>query len=150
MVDSPPPGMPRVIPYLFYTDLAAALPWLEQAFGLEQRFSMPDQDGRLIHAEMGIEEGAIMMGLANLDQRTASPQDLHAVTQNLYIYVDDVDTHYERAKANGAQILMEPEDMFWGDRSYAAADLEGHQWTFAQHVKDIAPEDMEMPEGFVG
>jgi uncharacterized glyoxalase superfamily protein PhnB len=61
------------------------------------------------------------------------------------LYVDDVDAHYRNAKSRGADITMEPEEMFWGDRIYSAKDNEGHQWTFAQHVKDVPPEEMHPP-----
>ncbi len=98
-----------------------------------------------MHAEMGLHDAVIMMGPASTERRVQSPQDLGGVSQSLYIYVDDVDVHYEHAKAAGAMILMEPDEMFWRDRIYAVADLEGHQWTFAQHVKDIPPEKMQLP-----
>ncbi|MHC4997131.1 MAG: VOC family protein [Planctomycetota bacterium] len=58
-------------------------------------------------------------------------------------YVDDVDAHYERAKAEGAEIISPPEDQFYGDRSYRVKDLEGHEWGFGTHIEDVAPEDMQ-------
>ena len=66
---------------------------------------------------------------------------------DVYIYVDDVDAHYEQAKAAGAKITQEPADQFYGDRRYMAEDPEGQHWTFATHVKDVAPEDMQPPGG---
>ena len=66
--------------------------------------------------------------------------------QQIYVYVDDVDKHFERAKGAGALILAEVEDQFYGDRRYGAEDPEGHHWYFAQHVRDVAPEDMKRPE----
>ena len=65
-----------------------------------------------------------------------------AATQLVYVYVDDVDKHFATAKAAGAGVLSEPADQFYGDRTYSAEDPEGHQWSFAQHVRDVAPEDM--------
>ena len=55
--------------------------------------------------------------------------------------MDDVDAHYERAKAAGAEILAEPEDQEYGDRRYTARDLEGHHWFFAQQVRQVDPEE---------
>ena len=60
----------------------------------------------------------------------------------MLVYVDDVDKHFERAKAAGAGSESGPEDQVYGDRTWNATDPEGHRWTFAQHVKDVAPEDM--------
>jgi uncharacterized glyoxalase superfamily protein PhnB len=56
----------------------------------------------------------------------------------LYVYVDDVDAHYDHAKAAGATIALELANRPWGDRAYQATDPEGHQWTFAKHIDDGA------------
>jgi uncharacterized glyoxalase superfamily protein PhnB len=55
----------------------------------------------------------------------------------------DVDAHCERARAAGARILVEPAEQFYGDRVYRCADLEGHHWTFAQHVRDVSRAEAE-------
>ena len=146
MVDNPPKDMARVNPYLYYNNLEKARNWLAEAFGLTPRFSMPGEDGALMHVEMTIEDGVVMMGKADAEQGAKSPQDLQAVTQGIFVYVDDVDAHFTRAKRAGAQIMMEPEEMFWGDRIYSVVDVEGHQWTFAQHIKDVPPEQMVPPQ----
>ncbi|MCK4707551.1 MAG: VOC family protein, partial [Gammaproteobacteria bacterium] len=132
-----------ISPYLFYDDLKAALSWLEKAFGLEMAFTLPDPHGSIMHAEMKLYDGIIMMGPTNDEQNSKSPATLGGIHQSLYIYVDDVDAHHNQAKAAGATILFEPADQFWRDRMYSAHDMEGQQWTFAQHVKDIAAEDMK-------
>jgi uncharacterized glyoxalase superfamily protein PhnB len=145
MPQNPPEGMPRISPYLFYTDVPAALDWLAKVFGFELRLSMPGADGSIMHAEMILGDGVIMMGPASEEQDTRSPRELPGVNQSLYVYVDDVNAHFQRAKASGAAIVTEPVEMFWGDRMYSARDLEGHHWSFAQHVKEVAPEDLNPP-----
>ncbi len=145
MPANPPEGLPRMIPFLFYNDPGAALDWLAKAFGLETRMTMPGPEGQIMHAEMQLKDAVIMMGPPSDEQGSKSPADLPGVNQSLYLYVDDVNAHYQQAKAAGARIMSEPEDMFWGDRMYYAQDCEGHHWNFAQHVKDVAPEDMKPP-----
>ncbi len=100
-------------------------------------------DGKITHAEMALADGVVMMGHPGLDYK--NPKRLGQVTQSLYVYVEDVDKHFEHAKEAGAKILEEPKDQFYGDRRYGAADPEGHHWYFAQHVRDVAPEDMTPP-----
>jgi uncharacterized glyoxalase superfamily protein PhnB len=90
---------------------------------------------------MRLADGVIMMGCPGPEYQ--NPKRLGHVTQNLYVYVDDVDAHFERAKKAGARILEEPKDQFYGDRRYGAVDPEGHHWYFAQHVRDVAPQDMK-------
>ena len=143
MPNNPPDNMPRISAYLLYEDVAGALDWLASAFGFRERMRLPGAEGKILHAEMELADGVIMMGNPGADYR--NPKQLGHVTQHLYVYVDDVDEHYEHARQAGATILAEPEDQFYGDRRYGAEDPEGHQWYFAQHVRDVAPEDMPTP-----
>ena len=143
MSSTPPNGMPRLSPNVFYDDLAGALEWLEKAFGFQKRSEIPGPDGKLVHAEMQVDEAVVMMSPTGDQDVWKSPKSLGgAVTIGLYIYLDDVDAHCGRARSAGAKIVSEPENMFWGDRTYVAEDPEGHRWTFAQHVADVSPEDM--------
>jgi uncharacterized glyoxalase superfamily protein PhnB len=141
MPQNPPENYQRVMPYLLYKDPAAALEFLTNAFGFTERLRMTDESGRVNHAEVQLHDGVVMFGTPGEDYR--SPGDLGGVTQLVYVYVDDVDAHYGRAKAGGAKIVREPADQFYGDRTYAAEDPEGHHWSFATHVRDVAPEEMQ-------
>ena len=141
MPANPPEGMPRITPYLLYEDVDGALDWLTRAFGFRERMRIPGADGKSSHAEMEYEDGIVMMGCPGPQYQ--NPKRVGQVTQNLYVYVDDVDKHFEKAKKEGATILEEPKDQFYGDRRYGAVDLEGHHWYFAQHVRDVALEDMK-------
>lgn len=143
MAKNPPENTPRVTPYLYYQDVAGALRFLADAFGFRERLRMPGKDGDIMHAEMTLGDGLVMMGCPSKDYR--NPKRLGEQTQSLYIYVDDVDAHCARAKKAGARIINEPEDQFYGDRRYGAEDPEGHHWFFATHVRDVAPEDMKAP-----
>ena len=126
--------MPRVAPYLFYEDVARALTWLAEAFGFRERMRMPGSDGRIRHAEMDIAtDGVILMGCAGPDY--CNPKHLGAMTQTLYVQVDNVDAHCARARAAAAIIAEEPADQQYGDRRYAAEDPEGHRWYFAQPLR---------------
>ena len=57
------------------------------------------------------------------------------------VYVDHVDEHHARASAAGAEIRSTPEDMPYGDRRHDGYDAEGHLWSFAQHMRDVPPEE---------
>jgi len=143
MPANPPEDMGRITAYLLYEDVAAALDWLSNTFGFVERMRLPDPDGKIVHAEMKFADGVVMLGNPGPDYQ--NPKRLGNVTQMLYVYVDDVDKHYDYAKRTGANILDEPTDMFYGDRRYSAEDPEGHQWSFATHTRDVAPEDLKPP-----
>lgn len=137
MAEHAGPGRPRITPYLLYEDVGAALEWLAAAFGFRERLRFAEPGGTITHAEMELAEGVVMLGHPGPDYR--SPKRLGGTTQLVHVYVDDVDAHFEQAKAAGARILSEPQDQGYGDRRYDVEDLEGHSWSFAQHVRDVAP-----------
>jgi uncharacterized glyoxalase superfamily protein PhnB len=79
-----------------------------------------------------------MIGRAGEDHHNLhSPLDTGLITAMVNVYVQDIDAHHARARAGGARIVMELEDMFWGDRRYEALDPEGHRWHFAERLLDI-------------
>ena len=143
MPANPPANMPRITPYIFYEDVGAALDWLAKAFSFSERLRMAMPDGTVNHAEMELGDGVIMMGHPGPDFQ--NPKRHGHVNQLIYVFVDDVDKHFEQAKRSGAKILEEPEDQFYGDRRYGVEDLEGHHWNFATHVRDVPPEEMHPP-----
>jgi PhnB protein len=141
MPQNPPEGYTRVTPYLYYKDSAAALDFLTTAFGFTEKVRMPDESGKVTHAEIALGDGVVMFGTPG--EKYKNPKELGVTTHSIYVYVDDVDAHYEHAKAAGVEIVREPEDQFYGDRSYVAADPEGHERYFATHVREVSPEEMQ-------
>ena len=80
--------------------------------------------------------------LANVGPRNAAPQPA-TVRSWVYVYVDNVDEPFERARTAGAMIVSEPEGQPHGARMCFAVDPEGHEWYFAQHLRDVTVEDLE-------
>ena len=138
------PGPPqRIVPFLGYEDAAAAIEWLERAFGFsETRDQRHEEDGTVTHAELELEGATIYLSTPT---GYASPRTLRSeseaarrsydnswVIDGLFVQVDDVDAHHARAFAAGATILREPEEPGIGFRIYTAEDPEGHRWMFGQ------------------
>lgn len=144
--ESRPTGTQRIIPYLAYDDAPGAIDFLCKAFGFEERFRFAMPDGRLGHAELAYGDNVLFLASAYPEMGHVSPCGLGGVHSQITCYVDDVDAHYERAKAAGATIAAEPEDQFYGDRNYRALDPEGHRWVFSTHVRDVPPEEWSPPE----
>lgn len=134
--------MQRIVPMLAYQDAPAAIEFLSRAFGFEERYRLPMDDGRIGHAELALGDEIVMLASVFPEIGTASPQDLPAVHCQLQVYVDDVDAHYERAREAGATIATEPEDQFYGARSYRAVDPEGGRWIFATQTEELSPEEL--------
>ena len=145
MAQPPARGPQRISPYLAYDDAPAAIEFLCQAFGFEERFRYPMPDGRIGHAELVYCDNVISLASTYQELGFASPLELPAIHCQIHCYVDDVDAHHRQARSAGATITVEPVDADYGDRIYRAVDPEGHRWIFAQYVRDVALEDKLHP-----
>lgn len=125
----------NIIPFLRYADAPAAIKWLSAAFGFKEQVAYPSDDGGIAHAVMSLGPGMIMLGSARpgdpLGMKT--PGELGAVNQGIYVHVPEIDDHYERAKAAGAEMVLPITDMEYGSREYTARDLEGNLWSFGTY-----------------
>jgi uncharacterized glyoxalase superfamily protein PhnB len=137
---SQPPGTPAIVPALFYKDPRAALAFLQKAFGFEPDMLIEDETGALVHSQMSFGNGKVMVG-TEWSETHRSPASLDGRnSQTTHIYLNEsVDAHCARAEAAGAKILARPETQFYGDRTYRAADPEGHMWTFSEPVTVVEP-----------
>jgi uncharacterized glyoxalase superfamily protein PhnB len=139
------------VPAIFYRDPRAALAWLERAFGFETTMAIEPADGdvKMSHYEMSFAgRGRLMVGAEWADWSKSPNSVQGANTQNLHVSMEnEINAHCERARAAGAVITSEPEDQFYGDRTYSAVDPEGHVWTFSMHVKDVTREEAEQASG---
>ncbi|MHB1242729.1 MAG: VOC family protein [Gaiellaceae bacterium] len=131
--------MQTITPYLLYKDVDAALAFLAKAFGFVEVLRYAGAEGYVNHAEMRVGDGRIYLG--DPGEQYRSPADQGGETVGIYVQVDDVDAHFQRAQAAGAEIREEPADQEYGERRYTARDPEGHLWFFAQPTRAVAPEE---------
>jgi len=141
-----PSGWPRISSAVYYQNPAAAIDWLCEAFGFEVRIKVQGNDGSIVHSELLFGEGLIMVSAAKKEDKPEwgyrrSPRSIGgANTQNMMVYVDDVEAHCRRAREAGARIVAEPSttdygEGYWVDRGYEVEDLDGHHWWFYQRLK---------------
>ena len=138
-----PPGWPRISSGVWYDDPAKAIDWLCEAFGFEVQLKVEGEGGRIEHSELVFGGGLIMVGGAKPDKFPHAKPPAKAGganTQNMMVYVDDVEAHLARAKAAGAIIVSELEthdhgDDYWADRGYECKDIGGHHWWFFQRLR---------------
>ena len=127
-----PEGAHTVNPYLVVDDPEGLIAFLAQAFGAREVERM-STEGRITHAEVIIGDSTVMIGGAR--GRSTSPA-------MLYLYVDDCDAAYASAVAAGAASIMEPADMFYGDRHGGVEDAFGNTWWIATHIEDVPPDEL--------
>jgi uncharacterized glyoxalase superfamily protein PhnB len=130
-----PDGYPAITPYLTVKNGAALVEFLQKAFGATVTHRMDHPDGSLWHADMQIADSHVMIGGAS-DEWPEMPSQV-------YLYVEDADATYRRALDAGGTSIMEPMDMFYGDRHGGVKDPSGNSWWIATHIEDVSAEELE-------
>jgi uncharacterized glyoxalase superfamily protein PhnB len=135
----------RVVPMLSYEDVGRAADWIVEAFGFEE-IERYEDERTVTHVTLKLGDGTVYLGnpgpnyrgprrLAETCEAARRMLETPYVVDGVMVQVDDIEAHYERARAAGAAILTELEDNPGvGQRQYRAEDLEGHRWMFAQPV----------------
>lgn len=138
-----PEGYHSITPYLIINGAADAIEFYKKAFGATELFRMPQPDGKIAHAEIKIGDSPIMLSDEHPDMGFRGPQSLGGSPISILLYVEDVDTVFNRAIEAGGKVDRAVEDKFYGDRSGSLTDPFGHVWHIATHTEDVSPEEME-------
>ena len=130
----------EIIPNLRYADAPRAIDFLCDAFGFRRRaVYLDDHDPDIVqHAQLEWGDRMVMLYSMNDTEyaraaRVRTPAEAGGPTVGLYLIVDDVDAHAERARAAGADIFLGPDDKEYGGRGYSARDPEGNVWSFGSY-----------------
>ena len=137
-----PDGYPQVSPYLCVDDAAEAIKFYTEVLGATERMRLPGPDGKIGHAELQLGDSVIMLADAYPDMGIVSPKTIGGSPVTIGVYVEDIDTVFEKATSAGATPLRKPEDQFYGDRSGQFEDPFGHRWSLSTHIEDVSPEEM--------
>ena len=125
-----------VISAMRYRGPHKMIDWLCDTFGFTRKAVHDDGNGGVAHAELTLGDGMIMLGSARDDdfakvQKPATADNL--VTQSAYIVVPDADAVYDKAKANGAIIVLKISDKDYGGRDFTCRDPEGQVWSIGTY-----------------
>jgi PhnB protein len=138
-----PEGSRTATPYLIIGGAANAIEFYKTVFGATEEYRMTGQDGRIGHAIIHIGDSRIMMADEFPELGYRGPLALGGTAMSILLYVEDVDTVFNRAIAAGAKEFLPVKDQFYGDRNGTLKDPFGHQWTIATHIEDVTPEEVE-------
>jgi uncharacterized glyoxalase superfamily protein PhnB len=133
-----PEGLHTVTASMTIDGCAEALALYAKAFGARETMRAPDPSGKKIwHAEFRIGDSVIFCNDAFPEMGGG------ANVSRLWIYLEEVDQAWQRAVEAGLTVKMPIADMFWGDRMGTVVDKWGNEWTFAKHIKDLTPAEMQ-------
>jgi PhnB protein len=134
---------PPVTPHLAIADVAGALDFYARAFGATERLRLTLPDGTIAHAEVHLNGGLLTLGAAIPAYGLEAPDPERPVQVAITLAVPDTDGAYARAVGAGATGTSEPADQFHGDRTATVRCPYGHKWIFAQHLRDVPPEEQQ-------
>ncbi len=138
-----PEGYHSVTPYLIIKGAADAIEFYKKAFGATELFRFPAPDGKIGHAEIKIGDSPIMLADEFAEMGHKGPRALGGSPVSLMIYLEDVDTVFNRAVEAGASVKEAVQDKFYGDRTGTLTDPFGHVWHVSTHKEDVSMEEME-------
>lgn len=126
-----------ILPHVVYPNVEDAIVWLRKAFGFAEHYRY-GEPGSASGAQMHLGNAWIMIKRG--EPGASTPAQLGYGTQSLTVFVQDVETHCQRAKSAGATVREEPHETEYGEFQYAALDFAGHHWLFSRHACDRSPD----------
>ena len=132
------------IPYLSVSGAGEAVAFYSRVFETEPVLLLDMPDGQVMHCEFRVGGGRFFLS-EELPEHggTPSPVSLGATTVAVHLYVDDCDAMVARMKGHGAEVLMEPADMFWGERFARVRDPFGHEWGIATRLREMTAAEIQ-------
>lgn len=142
-IEKIPKDYHSITPVLIVKNGDEAIEFYKNGFGVEERCRMKAPDGRVAHAELKLGDSVFMLSDEYPEMKCHSPKTIGGSPVSMYVYVDDVDSIFNKAISAGAKVLDPVKDQFWGDRHGRLEDPFGHLWSIATHKKDLSEEEMK-------
>ncbi len=122
-----------IIPSVRYRDAHAGVDWLVRVFGFEKQAVYEGPEGRVMHAQLTYGNGMLMLGSTGgettYDAHSVQPDEIgNRETAGLCLIVEDCEAIYARAKAAGAEFVVELHSPEYGGKAFNCKDSEGHIW----------------------
>jgi PhnB protein len=130
-------------PYLIVKGAAEAIAFYKKAFGAVEIVRLADSTGKVMHAELLINDSRIMLADEFPEMGYRSPQTYGGSSVSFLLYVNDVDAQFAQMISAGSAATMAVTDQFDGDRRGTVTDPFGHVWLLASRKEDISKEEMQ-------
>ena len=129
--------------YLRLRNAAEAIDFYTKAFGAREKFRLTEPSGRIGHAELDFGGTTLMLSDEYPELGIRGPQTVGGTTMSIHLHVDDADEVVRRAVAAGAELVRQPQDQFYGERSGTVRDPFGHEWNIGHEIEKVTPDEMQ-------
>jgi PhnB protein len=131
-----------LIPHLTCRNASEAVEFYQKALGAEAQGVFRSPDGRVMHAELKLQDATFYVMDEMREHGADSPLALQGSPVMIYIRVADCDALYARAVAAGCSVKTALQDMFWGDRYSLVEDPYGHKWEIATPIRSVSNQEL--------
>ncbi len=128
--------------HLTVRDIPQAMDFYDKVLGFRRKLMLPGPGGRIMHAEMVYAGCTLMLGPESPQRGMKSPASLGGTPVSMFVYVEDVDSAFERAQQHGATVLVPVNDQFFGCRTFVMLDPDGHQWMVATQKQEMSADEI--------
>ena len=133
----------EVYPYLRVKGAPQAIEFYQQAFDAEEIFRLTEPSGRIGHIELSLGNQILMLSEEFPEYDILAPQSPGSTGMSIHLHVENADVVAERAIAAGAEMIREPQDQFYGERSCTIRDPFGHEWLLGHKIEEVSYEEMQ-------
>ena len=133
----------EVFAYLRVKNAGKAIDFYKRAFGVTEKFRLTEPSGRIGHAELDFGGVTLMLSEEYPELGFLGPESVGATTMSIHLHVDDCDAMIRHAVSEGAKLVREPSDAFYGERSGTVRDPFGHEWMIGHSIEEVTPEEMQ-------
>ena len=133
----------ELFPYLRVKNAGKAIEFYTRAFGVTEKYRLTEPGGRIGHCELDFGGTIVMLSEEYPELGFVGPQTIGGTSMSIHLHVDDCDAAIRRAVSEGAEIIREPSDAFYGERSGTVRDPFGHEWMIGHSIEDVTPEEMQ-------
>jgi PhnB protein len=123
-------------------DADVAAGWYVRAFGARELSRIPLPGGRVMSVVLAFGDSEVHVGSEFRGAGILSPLSIGGTPVVLQITTDDADALWQQACDAGATVVHKLADQFWGERHGQLSDPFGHRWNIAQHLRDVAAEEV--------
>lgn len=133
----------ELFPYLRVKNAGKAIEFYTRAFGVTEKYRLTEPSGRIGHCELDFGGTTVMLSEEYPEFGFVGPQTIGGTSMSIHLHVDDCDAAIRRAVTEGAEVVREPSDAFYGERSGTVRDPFGHEWMIGHSIEDVTPEEMQ-------
>jgi len=129
--------------YLHVNNANAAIEFYARAFGASEKFRLTEPSGRIGHAELDFGGTTVMLSDEYPELNIKGPQPTSGTPVTIHLHVDNADEVIGGAVAAGAQVEVEIQNHFYGERAGCIRDPFGHRWNIGHYIEEVSPTEMQ-------